>query len=181
MNHVARSSLIIAIFFGVDKALGFIRQVLIARQFDLSRELDAFNAANNLPELIFVLISGGALAMAFIPVLSEYLEKGGRTLAWDLFSRIANLVFLLTAILSIVIAIFSEQLVSWQIGIAPGFDVEQRALVADLMRLNLIATLIFSMSGLIIASLQANQHFLLPAMAPAMYDIGMLVGVLILA
>jgi putative peptidoglycan lipid II flippase len=181
MNHIARSSLIIAVFFGVDKVLGFIRQVLIARQFDLSRELDAFNAANNLPELIFVLISGGALAMAFIPVLSEYLEKSGRPLAWDLFSRIANLVFLVTATLSIFIAIFAEQLVSWRLGIAPGFDAEQRALVADLMRLNLIATLIFSISGLIIASLQANQHFLLPAMAPAMYDIGMLVGVLILA
>lgn len=181
MNHIARSSLIIAVFFGVDKVLGFIRQVLIARQFDLSRELDAFNAANNLPELIFVLISGGALAMAFIPVLSEYLEKGGRPLAWDLFSRIANLVFIVTAVLSIIIAIFAEQLVSWRLGIAPGFDAEQRALVADLMRLNLIATLIFSISGLIIASLQANQHFLLPALAPAMYDIGMLVGVLVLA
>lgn len=181
MNHIARSTLIIAVFFGVDKVLGFIRQVLIARQFDLSRELDAFNAANNLPELIFVLISGGALAMAFIPVLSEYLEKDGRQVAWDLFSRIANLVFVVTAVLSIIIAIFAEQLVSWRLGIAPGFDAGQRALVADLMRLNLIATLIFSISGLIIASLQANQHFLLPALAPAMYDIGMLVGVLILA
>lgn len=181
MNHIARSTLIIAVFFGFDKILGFIRQVLIARQFDLSRDLDAFNAANNLPELIFVLISGGALAMAFLPVLSEHLDRGGQPLAWDLFSRIANLVFLVTAILSIVIAIFAEQLVSWRLGIAPGFDAEQRALVADLMRLNLIATLIFSISGLIIASLQANQHFLLPAMAPAMYDVGMLVGVLILS
>jgi putative peptidoglycan lipid II flippase len=181
MTHVARSTLIIAVFFGVEKILGFIRQVLIARQIGLTRELDAFNAANNLPELIFVLISGGALAMAFLPVLSEYLEKGGRPLAWDLFSRIANLVFIVSAALSILIAIFAEQLVSWRLGIAPGFTPEQQALVVDLMRLNLIATLIFSLSGLVIASLQANQHFILPAMAPAMYDIGMLVGVLVLS
>lgn len=181
MTHIARSTLIIAVFFGLEKVLGFVRQVLIARQFGLSRELDAFNAANNLPELIFVLISGGALAMAFIPVLSEYLEKGGRPAAWDLFSRIANLVFIATAALSIVVALFAEQLVGWSLGIAPGFTPDQQDLVADLMRLNLIATLIFSVSGLVIAGLQANQHFLLPAMAPAMYDIGMLVGVLILA
>ena len=93
MTHIARSSLIIALFFGAEKLLGFIRQVLIARQFGLSRELDAFNAANNIPDLLFFLISGGALAMAFIPVLSETLQKSGRQAAWELFSRIANLVF----------------------------------------------------------------------------------------
>jgi putative peptidoglycan lipid II flippase len=49
------------------------------------------------------------------------------------------------------------------------------------MRLDLISTVIFSLSGLVIAGLQANQHFLLPAMAPSMYDLGMLFGVIILA
>ena len=72
MKHIARSALIIAVFFGLEKMLGFVRNVLIAQAFNLSTELDAFNAANNIPDLIFALISGGALAMAFIPVLSEY-------------------------------------------------------------------------------------------------------------
>ncbi len=181
MTHVARSTLIVAVFFGLEKLLGFLRQVLIARTFGLSPELDAFNAANNLPDLIFALISGGALAIAFIPVLSEYLEKRGRHQAWELFSRIANLVFLVTAALSILIAIFAEQLVRWQLGIAPGFGMQQQALVAELMRLNLLATMLFSLGGLVIAGLQANQHFLLPALAPSMYDLGTLFGVLVLA
>ena len=181
MRHIARSTLIVAIFFGLEKGLGFLRQLLIARHFGLSPELDAFNAANNIPDLLFVLISGGALAMAFIPVLSEYLEKEGHQTAWDLFSRIANLVFLATAGLSILVAIFAGQLTRWKIGIAPGFTSEQQALVADLMRMNLIATLLFSISGLVMAGLQANQHFLLPALAPSMYDIGTLFGVLVLA
>ncbi len=180
MSHIARSTLIIAIFFGLEKALGFIRQVLVSRTFGRSIELDAFNAANNIPDMLFALISGGALAMALIPVLSEYMETKGRTQAWDVFSRIANLVFLVTSSLSILVAIFATQLIRWNIGIAPGFDPEQQNLVADLMRMNLIATLFFSMAGLIIAGLQANQHFLLPAMAPSMYDIGTLVGILIL-
>jgi putative peptidoglycan lipid II flippase len=180
MSHIARSTLIIAIFFGLEKVLGFARQVLVSRTFGRSLELDAFNAANNIPDMLFALISGGALAMALIPILSEYLEKKSRPQAWDVFSRIANLVFLVTTSLSVLVAIFANQLVRWNIGIAPGFGPEQQNLVADLMRLNLFATLLFSMAGLIIAGLQANQHFLLPAIAPSMYDIGTLVGILIL-
>jgi len=181
MTHITRSALIIAIFIGLEKILGFGRQLLIARLFGLSAELDAFNAANNLPDLIFALVSGGALAIAFIPVLSEHLETKGRQAMWDVFARIANLVFLITAGLSILVAIFADQLVGLRLGIVPGFSGEQQALVANLMRLNLIATLIFSISGLVIAGLQANQHFLLPALARSMYDVGTLIGVIFLA
>jgi putative peptidoglycan lipid II flippase len=179
MKHIARSTLIIAVFFGLEKVLGFVRQVLISNTFGRSAALDAFNAANNIPDMLFALISGGALAMALIPVLSEYLGTKGRQQAWDLFSQIANLVFLVAAGLSILIAIFANQLVKWNIGIAPGFGSEQQALVADLMRLNLIATLLFAMGGLVIAGLQANQHFLLPAIALSMYDIGALIGIMV--
>jgi putative peptidoglycan lipid II flippase len=181
MSHIARSALIIAVFFGMEKLLGFFRQLIIARQFGLTAELDVFNAANNLPDLIFGLISGGALAVAFIPVLSEYLEEKGRPEMWDLFSRVANLVFLVTAGLSIVVALLASQLVGWNLGIAPGFNPEQQSQVVSLMRINLIATLLFSISGLVIAGLQANQHFLLPALARSMYDIGTLIGVIFLA
>lgn len=181
MSHIARSALIIAVFFGLEKVLGFFRQLLIARQFGLSEGLDVFNAANNLPDLIFGLISGGALAIAFIPVLSEYLDQKGRPEMWDLFSRVANLIFLVTLGVSIIVALFANQLVSWDLGVAPGFSPDQQAQVADLMRLNLIATLLFSISGLVIAGLQANQHFLLPALARSMYDVGALIGVIFLA
>ena len=179
MSRFARSALIVAVFFGLEKVLGFARQLFIANQFGLSAELDAFNAANNLPDLLFVLVSGGTLALAFIPVLSETLEKQGRTAAWALFSRIANLVFLVAAGLSIVVALLADGLVRGVV--TPGFSLEQQRLVTDLMRLNLISTLIFSVSGLVMAGLQANQHFLLPAMAPSMFDLGMLFGVIILA
>lgn len=181
LTHIARSALIIAVFLGLEKLLGFVRQLFIARQFGLTASLDVFNAANNLPDLIFGLISGGALAIAFIPVLSEYLEERGRPQMWDLFSRIANLVFLATAGISVLVAVYAKQLVGSNLGIAPGFSPIQQTLVVDLMRLNLIATLLFSVSGLVIAGLQANQHFLLPALAKSMYDIGTLIGVIILA
>lgn len=181
MSRFARSALIVAFFFGLEKILGFAGKILINRQFGLSATLDAFYAANNIPDLLFALISGGVLAMAFIPVLSEYLQRSGRAAMWDLFSRVANLVFLVTAGLSILVAIFADELVGWRMGVAPGFTAEQQLLVANLMRINLLGTLMFSISGLVIAGLQANQHFTLPAIAPSMYDIGTIFGVVVLA
>jgi putative peptidoglycan lipid II flippase len=181
MTRIARFTLILVFFFAIDKVLGLGRQVIMARVFGLSPDLDAFNAANNVPDLLFAMISGGALAIAFIPVLSEYMEKGGKQAAWDLFSRIANLAFLVTAGLALVVAIFAGPMVRAELGIAPGFKTPQQDLVIDLMRLNLIATLIFSISGLVMAGLQANQHFLLPAMAPALYNLGQIFGAAVLA
>lgn len=180
-THVARSSLLIAVFFGLDKLLGLFRQVVIGRQFGVSAELDVFNAANNLPDLLFALISGGALAVAFIPVLSAALAEDGRPALWAVFSRVANIAFLITGALAIIIALFADQIVQAEVGVAPGFSLDRQLLVAELMRLNLIATLIFSLSGLVSAGLQANQHFLLPAAAPVIYDVGQIFGALVLA
>jgi len=179
MTHVARSTLIIAVFFGLDKVLGFLRQILIARQFGLSYEIDVFNAANNIPDLLSALISGGALGVALIPVISEFLHRKGRPEAWAVFSRVLNLAFLATAGIAVLIALFAQPLVSFIV--APGFPAEQQQLTVELLQLDLVAILIFSISGLVMAGLQANQHFLLPAMAPGMYNIGQIFGVLILA
>ena len=118
--------------------------------------------------------------MAFIPLLTEYLTTRDRAAAWDLFSRVANVAFLVTGSLAILIAIFAQPIVDAKLGIAPGFGQEQRTLLAELMRLNLIGTLIFSISGLVMASLQANQHFVFPAMAPIMYNIGQIFGAIFL-
>ena len=180
-SRLTRVSLMLAVLFGLDKILGVLRTVLIGRQFGLSEELDVFNAANNLPDLLFALISGGALAIAFIPVLSEILSQKGKSSAWRLFSSVANLAFLVTSALAVLVALLAGPLVRGQLGIAPGFSPDQQALAIQLMRLNLIATLIFSISGLVMAGLQVNQHFLLPALAPLIYDIGQIFGAVILA
>ncbi len=181
MTHLTRSTLIVAVFFAIDKVMALLRQMIIARQFGLSRELDAFNAANNVPDLLYAMISGGALAIALIPVLAEYRDQKGSRTAWDLFSRIANLSFLVTAGLAVLIAVFAGPMVRWELGIAPGFTSNQQVIVIQLMRLNLIATLVFSLSGLVMAGLQANQHFWLPAMAPVLYNFGQIFGAVVLA
>jgi putative peptidoglycan lipid II flippase len=180
-SRLTRNSLIIAFFFLIDKVFAFVRTGIISRQYsDSVHLLDTFNAANNLPDVLFALISGGALAMAFIPLLTEYLTTKDRAAAWDLFSRVANVAFLVTGSLAVLIAVFAQPIVDAKLGIAPGFDAEQRKLLAELMRLNLVGTVIFSISGLVMASLQANQHFVLPAIAPSMYNIGQIFGAIFL-
>jgi putative peptidoglycan lipid II flippase len=178
LSFLARTSVLVGSFFLLDKALAFVREGIISRIYrDEVGLLDVFNSANNVPDVLFALISGGALAMAFIPLMNEYLTTKGRAAAWDLFSRVANLAFLVTGLAAIPVAIFAQELVDTVI--VPGFTADQRALVAELMRLNLISTIIFSISGLVMASLQANQHFLFPALAPTLYNVGQIFGAVV--
>src|SRR5215212_1453692 len=123
LSFLARTSILIAFFFLIDKVLAFVRIGIISRQFsDSIGLLDTFNAANNLPDVLFALISGGALAMAFIPLMSEYLTTRGQAAAWDLFSRVANLAFVVTGVAAVLISIFAKEIVNAKLGIAPGFN-----------------------------------------------------------
>ncbi len=181
ITKLSKAAILVSVSFGINKVLGILRQLIIARQFGLSSELDVFNVANNVPEMLNALITGGALAVAIIPVLTEIIVKENREAAWKVFSQIANLAFTISLLLSVIVAIYAWPLVQHSLGIAPGFTIEQQTLVVRLMRLNLIATLIFSMAGLLIAGLQANQHFLLPALGPILYNLGQIFGAVVLA
>jgi len=179
ISRISRNALLVFSLFGVDKVLAFVRAGIVSRAY---REdvflLDTFNAANNLPDVLFALISGGALAMAFVPLLTEALDLHGSKAVWELFSRVLNFTFLLTAAASLLIAWFAEPLA--QRVIAPGFSAQQLHLLAQLMRLNLLGTLLFSISGLVMAALHAHQHFLLPGLAPSAYNLGQIFGALFL-
>lgn len=181
LSSLSKTSLLLIICFGIDKVAAILRQMIIARQFGLSSELDVFNIANNLPDMLFTLISGGALSMALIPVMADLLNHNGKKSAWKLFSSVANLAFMASLLIAIITVIFSEPIVKSEIGIAPGFSTEQQQLVIELMRLNLVAMLIFSVSGLIMGGLQANRHFLSPALAPILYNVGQIFGAVFLA
>ncbi len=177
-GHLTRSTLIVMAAFATAKGISLIQTVVIARTFGVSPEYDAFVAANRLPEIIFNLIAGGAIAFAFIPVFTGLLAHGDLKQAWKTASHVANTIFLLTLIASGLAFLLAEWLVSAVI--APGFSAEIRELTTGLMRVLLVGTLIFSVSGLIMGILQSHNRFLLPALAPIMYDLGILFGVLFL-
>ncbi len=177
LSHLTRISFLLAFFFTLDKALAFIKTILFNRIVGLEG-MGIFGASNNIPDYLSALLSGGALGIAFIPILREYLDRDERSAAWDLFSRVLNLAFLITAAVSVLIIISAEPLVRYII--VPHFTPEKQLLTASLMRLDLLAILLFSISGLVMAGLQANQHFLLPALAPIFYNFGQIFGVTIL-
>ena len=146
--------------------------------FGASAEYDAYQAAFRVPDLLFQLVAGGALGSAFIPTFSGYLSKDDQSGAWLLLSRVLNLVTVVLILLAGLAAVLALPLVQWTI--APGFTPEQQVLTANLMRWMLLGTIVFGASGLIMGALNAVQHFLLPAAAPILYNLAIILGALLL-
>src|SRR3972149_5785289 len=139
------AALIVAGGFLVSKIPGLLDDLILARIIGPGRELDAYYAAFHLPDLLFSLVAGGALASAFIPVVSGRLTRD-RSAAWRLTSAVINLAFVVTLIGSVCFALAAPWIVSQTVG--RGFDLEQQTLAANLMRVILISTTIFSVSAI---------------------------------
>lgn len=177
-SHVARSAVLVAALFTFDKVLALGRDVVISRAFGASAELDAYYAAFELPDGLFTILAGSAMATTLIPILSARIRRDEHDAAWELVSSVVNAALLITAAVGLVAALLAPQVIRT---VAPGFDAEQVALGAKLMRLVLIQTLIFTVSGILVGVLRAYQHFLLPALAPVCYTLGRIMGTLFLA
>ncbi|GAB4343502.1 MAG: murein biosynthesis integral membrane protein MurJ [Phototrophicales bacterium] len=175
-RQIARSTLIVMLAFGAAKVISLAQTFIIANVFGAGEEWDSFVTANRLPELIVTLISGGALANAFIPVFTGYLTRDeDKSAAWRLASHVINTLFVLTGLVSIIVFFTAPWLV--ENIVAPGFNPAERAQTVELMRILLLSTMIFSVSGIVMGILQSHNHFLLPALAPIMFDLGILFGV----
>lgn len=177
--QIVRAAGLVMALFVVSRALGLLREVVISHQFGTSGDLDAYLAAFRLPDILFQLVAGGALASAFIPTFSSYLAHGQERAGRRMASAVINLVLLLTMVLAVLAALLAPLLV--RTVIAPGFDADRQALTVNLMRAMLVTPVIFGVSGLIMGILNAYQHFLLPAMAPIFYNLGIIAGAAVLA
>jgi putative peptidoglycan lipid II flippase len=177
-RRILISALIVGAGFLVSKITGIVDDLILARTIKPGPELDAYYAAFGLPDLLFTLIAGGALAAAFIPVFTGFLTRDDRSGAWRLFSSVVNTAFIVAAIGSGILIVFAPWIVSVTVG--SGFAPEYQQLCANLMRVIAIGTMIFAISGVVMSALQANQHFFLPALAPIMYNLGILGGVIFL-
>jgi len=178
IRQVARAASLVMVLFVASRAMGLLREMVIARQFGTSAELDAYLAAFRLPDLFFALMAGGALGSALIPVFAAYLARDDEAGAWRLGSAIINWVFLLLSLAGVVAALLAPTLVAYLI--APGFTPAQQGLTVELMRWMLVSTVIFGVSGVVMGILNARQHFLLPALAPVIYNAAIIAGVLFL-
>ncbi|HEY3289712.1 MAG TPA: murein biosynthesis integral membrane protein MurJ [Anaerolineae bacterium] len=177
-RQLARTAVIVGIAYVLSNLTGLGQRIIVTSRFGTSAEYDAFNAAFRIPELLFSLLAGGALASAFIPTFTARLSQNQQHSAWRLARTIAGLVFAFMSIVAIAAAVLAPFII--RTIVAPGFDDAQVDLTVGLMRLMLISTVIFGVSGLMMGVLQANNSFLMPAIAPSIYNFGIIFGALVL-
>lgn len=175
----AAGTVMFAILFG--QLMGLARGIVVANVFGASIELDSFYAANRVSETLFLLVAGGALGSAFIPTFTGLLTKGDKAAAWKLASALANAVILTLSLLAAITALFAPQVVRF--ALAPGLSAEPEIfnLTVSLLRIQLISAVLFGLGGLIVGVLNAHQVFLVPALTPAMYQLGIIFGAVFLA
>jgi putative peptidoglycan lipid II flippase len=181
-RQIVRAAGTVMAAFIFSNLVGLARGVVVTNAFGTSVDLDAFNGANRIAELLFNLVAGGALASAFVPTFTGFLTRTDSRGAWRLASAVVNLVFLVLALVSTLAAFLAPQIVRYILFmLVPDFNPSQQALTVALLRIMLPSVAIFSVSGLLMGVLNAHQIFLIPAVAPAMYSLGMIFGTLALS
>ena len=181
---LAIAAAIVAFGFVGSRLLGVVRTIVIAETFGSAPELDAYNVAFRIPDLIFQVLAGATLGSAFIPVFARVWRRDGEAAAWRLASRVLNIIFAATAVLCLAAFIAAPVLVPL---LAPGLgdDLgrgdELTAKAVELTRIMLLSTLLFAVSGMVTGILNGRQQFLLPALAPMLYNLGIIFGAVALA
>ena len=184
LRGVAGAAGIVAFGFILSRVLGLARSVAIADAFGTDPELSAWWVAFRLPDLVFQVLAGATLSAAFIPVFSRVLLRHGEAEAWRLASSVLNLVALATFVLAAVAFALAPVLVPWlapELGVEAGREDELKGLAVELTRYMLISPLLFGISGMITGILNARQHFIAPALAPAIYNLAIIGGAVFLA
>jgi len=177
-SQLIRAAIIVLIGFLASGVLGFVRTGILSAQFGTSEAHDAFLAAQRIPEIIFVLVAGGALGSSFIPIYAKRREADENE-AWRLASAVMTLASVAAAVLGIVVALFADPLV--QFVLLPQSSPEIQALTANMTRMMMVTPFIFAISGLIMGILQSHGLFLLPSIAISMNNIGIMIGALLIA
>jgi putative peptidoglycan lipid II flippase len=177
---ITRSAIVVMVGLVLSNVVGLLRDVLVTRAFGTGADYDSFNAANRLPEFLFFLMAGGALASAFIPTYTAFLVAEKRQAADRLASAVGSWIFLLLAAGSLVCVLLAPQLVTHVV--APGYTEEQQIRTTIiLLRILLICPAVFGLSGLMMGVLNAHHRFFFSALAPTFYSLGWIAGVLLLA
>ena len=136
--------------------------------------IDAYTAAFTIPDFMFFILVSGALSVSFIPVFNQRLAKGNRKSAWVLSSSLVNFLALITLVASILIIIFADPLVRYIVG--PGLDEQGRSLAISMMRIIAVNPFLFAVATVIASMQQAVGRFTFLALAPTIYNLGIIVG-----
>ncbi len=177
---ITLSTIVVAGGFLLSKILGLVRVRMTAQAFGTSAAYDAFKVANTFSDMLDSVIAGATIAAVFIPVFSTYMahDKAQQREGWRFASAVLNDMFLLVT----VVAGLGIVLAPWLVGgiIAPGFDAAQQELATQLMRIVLLAAIVFGVSGTITGILHAQNRFVLASLASPLNNIGVIFAILFL-
>lgn len=162
----------------LSRILGLLRDRMLTARFS-PQELGVYFAAFRLPNLIFELLVMSALSTAFIPVFSKYLSRKRREEAFRMASSVINIGTLIFLLFALPLLFFAPQISSL---IAPGFSKEETALMASFTRIMILAQVFPLIVGNFLTGiLQCFNRFLIPALAPIAYNVGIILGILFLS
>lgn len=182
MGGILSSSLIVMGGYLLSRITGLLREIAISAQFGTSANLGAYRAAFKITDLLYMVIIGGALGSSFIPVFIQVWDRDGARRAWRLASAVVNWALIVLALASIAVGLLAPVLVAWFYGnqgvAGRTLDLD---LTARLIQLFLLSPLLLGLGGLAMAALNARSHFALPALAPAIYNVGIIAGALLFA
>lgn len=159
-----------------SRALGLIRQRTLAHFFAPS-ELSLFFAAFRLPDLIFEVLVFGTFSSAFIPVFTKALKKDNSD-AWEIAGNVANISLLIFGLFAVVAGIFADRLYAL---FAPGFGPTEQVQIVKIARILFVAQGFFVISYVLTGVLESLRRFLIPALAPLFYNLGIILGTFILS
>jgi len=162
----------------LSSLLGFARDRLLNGLYlhTYPQGIDAYTVAFIIPDFMFFILTSGALSVTFIPVFNQRLVNGNKKSAWELSTSVLNLMALVTFVVSILLIIFADPLVHYVVG--PGLNESGRALAVSMMRVIAVNPLLFAIATVLSSMQQAVGRFTFFALAPAMYNIGIIVGAL---
>ncbi len=173
-NSILSGALILMIAVFASKFLGLVRDRLLVHNFNTT-DAAIFFAAFKLPDLMFQLLIFGALSVAFIPIFTDYLNKKDEAQAYLFASNILNLSLLIFSFVAVLAFLFASQLNGL---IIPGFSGSQKELTDQLTRIILFAQIILVVGSFLIGISQSYQRFIIPALAPLFYNLGIIIGII---
>ncbi len=176
-KSVTSAAVILAIAGLASRFLGMIRQRMMVGAFGAGNTLDSYFAAFQIPDFAFNLLIAATLSAAFIPVFCEYLEKD-RQEAWKIASSVLNLIIIFMGLLCLLFFICSKDLVFL---ISPGFTGDKYLLTVKLTRILLLSPWLFAISAVFSGILNSFKNFTLIAIAPILYNLGIIFGIIFLA
>jgi putative peptidoglycan lipid II flippase len=175
---LVRAGLVLTSLYLVSRLLGWLRVSVLAATFGTGRDLDVYYAAFRIPDLMFQLVAAGALASALIPMIASLVATGDRDRAWRVTSTVTNLMLL--ALLGLLVVFELAAPIIAPI-ITPGFAAGDLARMVDLTRIMLVSPILLALGTVATSILNANDRFGAAALAPIVYNLGIIGGAVLLS